>query len=128
MTSPSVTYSRVQRPRIFYGWTIVAVGFLSYVVCAFHMSSTLSVFLKPLTKDLHVSRGLFSLLRSGEIVSLGTVHGLGILISHTIGAAGAPFFGFLHDVTGSYMSSFVMFVIAIVISAFLILLVRAPEK
>jgi len=32
------------------------------------MSSTLSVFLKPLTEDLHVSRGLFSLLRSGEIV------------------------------------------------------------
>jgi MFS family permease len=61
-------------------------------------------------------------------VSLGTVRGLGIFISHTIGAAGAPFFGFLHDVTGSYMSSFVMFVIAVVISAFLILLVRAPGK
>jgi len=61
-------------------------------------------------------------------VSLGTVRGLGIFISHTIGAAGAPFFGFLHDVTGSYMSSFVMFVIAVMISAFLILLVRAPEK
>ena len=61
-------------------------------------------------------------------VSLGTVRGLGIFISHTIGAAGAPFFGFLHDVTGSYMSSFVMFVIAVVISAFSILLVRAPAK
>ncbi len=82
MTSPSVPYSRVQRPRIFYGWTIVAVGFLSHVVCAFHMSSTLSVFLKPLTEDLHVSRGLFSLLRSGEIV---------------IGAAMAPFVGPLVD-------------------------------
>ncbi|HET7003979.1 MAG TPA: MFS transporter, partial [Candidatus Binatia bacterium] len=32
------------------------------------MSSTLSVFLKPLTEDLGVSRGLFSLLRSGEIL------------------------------------------------------------
>lgn len=82
MTSPSVSYSRVQRARIFYGWTIVAVGFLSHVVCAFHMSSTLSVFLKPLTEDLHVSRGLFSLLRSGEIM---------------IGAAMAPFVGPLVD-------------------------------
>jgi sugar phosphate permease len=61
-------------------------------------------------------------------VSLGTVRGLGMFISHTIGAAGAPFFGFLHDVTGSYMSSFVIFVIAVLISAFSILLVRAPEK
>jgi len=64
-------YSRVQSPRIFYGWAIVAVGFLAHLVCAFHMSSTLSVFLKPLTEDLHVSRGLFSLLRSGEIIIRG---------------------------------------------------------
>jgi sugar phosphate permease len=46
------------------------------------MSSTLSVFLKPLTEDLHVSRGLFSLLRSGEII---------------IGAVMAPFIGPLVD-------------------------------
>ena len=82
MTLPFVSYSRGQKPRIFYGWTIVGVGFLSYVVCAFHMSSTLSVFLKPLTEDLHVSRGLFSLLRSGEIL---------------IGAVMAPFIGPLVD-------------------------------
>jgi MFS family permease len=80
VTPPS--YSRVQRPRIFYGWAIVAVGFLAHLVCAFHMSSTLSVFLKPLTEDLHVSRGLFSLLRSGEII---------------IGAVMAPFIGPLVD-------------------------------
>ena len=82
MTSSSASLMRTQGPRIFYGWTIVAVGFLSHVVCAFHISSTLSVFLKPLTEDLHVSRGLFSLLRSGEIV---------------IGAAMAPFVGPLVD-------------------------------
>lgn len=71
-----------QKPRFFYGWIIVAVGFLSHVACAFHMSSTLSVFLKPLTEDLAVSRGLFSLLRSGEIL---------------IGAAMAPLVGPLVD-------------------------------
>jgi MFS transporter, OFA family, oxalate/formate antiporter len=71
-----------QTPKFFYGWYIVAVGFLSHVACAFHMSSTLSVFLKPLTEDLAVSRGLFSLLRSGEIL---------------IGAAMAPLVGPLVD-------------------------------
>jgi len=49
----------------------VAVGFLAQVNCAFHMSSTLSGFLKPLTEDLAVSRGLFSLLGSGEILLAG---------------------------------------------------------
>ena len=72
---------RPQR-KLFYGWYIVAVGFLSHLACAFHMSSTLSVFLKPLTEDLGVSRGLFSLLRSGEIL---------------IGAAMAPLVGPLVD-------------------------------
>ena len=67
-----------QKPKFFYGWYVVTVGFLSYLVCAFHLSSTLSVFLKPLTEDLGVSRGVFSLLRSGEII---------------IGAAMAPFVG-----------------------------------
>lgn len=71
-----------QQPRFFYGWYIVAVGFLSHVACAFHMSSTLSVFLRPLTEDLGVSRGLFSILRSGEIL---------------IGAAMAPLVGPLVD-------------------------------
>ncbi|MGH7798446.1 MAG: MFS transporter [Candidatus Binatia bacterium] len=73
------------KSRFFYGWTIVAVGFLSHVACAFHMSSTLSVFLKPLTEDLAVSRGLFSLLRSGEIL---------------IGAVMAPLVGPLVDCYG----------------------------
>lgn len=61
------------KPKFFYGWYIVAVGFLAQVNCAFHMSSTLSVFLKPLTEDLGVSRGLFSLLRSGEILIAGAL-------------------------------------------------------
>jgi MFS family permease len=62
-----------RKPKIFYGWYVVAVGFLAQVNCAFHMSSTLSVFLKPLTEDLGVSRGLFSLLRSGEIFIAGAL-------------------------------------------------------
>jgi MFS family permease len=68
MKSKTLVDQSASQPRIFYGWYIVGVGFLSHIVCAFHLSSTLSVFLKPLTEDFGVSRGLFSLLRSGEIV------------------------------------------------------------
>ena len=61
-------------------------------------------------------------------VSLGMVRGLGILVTHSFGAAGAPFFGFIHDAAGSYLSSFVAFIIALVASAFLSLAVRAPRQ
>jgi MFS family permease len=68
--------------RFFYGWTIVAVGFLAHVASAFSISSTLSVFLKPLSTDLGVSRGVFSLIRSGEVL---------------IGSFAAPLIGTLID-------------------------------
>ena len=54
------------KPRFFYGWYIVAVGFLANVASSFALASTMSIFLKPLTADLGISRGVFSLLRSGE--------------------------------------------------------------
>jgi len=54
------------KPRFFYGWYIVAVGFIANVATSFALASTLSIFLKPLTADLGISRGVFSLLRSGE--------------------------------------------------------------
>ena len=57
-----------RQPKFFYGWTIVAVGFLAHIASAFSISSTLSVFLKPLSEDLGISRGVFSLVRSGEIL------------------------------------------------------------
>jgi MFS transporter, OFA family, oxalate/formate antiporter len=68
--------------KFFYGWTIVAVGFLAHIASAFSISSTLSVFLKPLSSDLGISRGVFSLIRSGEIL---------------IGAAAAPLVGTFLD-------------------------------
>lgn len=68
--------------KFFYGWTIVAVGFLAHIASAFSISSTLSVFLKPLSSDLGISRGVFSLIRSGEIL---------------IGAAAAPLVGTVLD-------------------------------
>jgi MFS family permease len=68
--------------KFFYGWAIVAVGFLAHIAAAFSISSTLSVFLKPLSSDLGVSRGVFSLIRSGEVL---------------IGAVAAPLVGTLID-------------------------------
>ena len=68
--------------KFFYGWIIVAVGFLAHIASAFSISSTLAVFLKPLSQDLGLSRGAFSLIRSGEIL---------------IGAAAAPVIGTLLD-------------------------------
>jgi MFS family permease len=67
---------------IYYGWVIVVVGFLAHIASAFSISSTLAVFLKPLSSDLGISRGVFSLIRSGEII---------------IGAAAAPLVGTLMD-------------------------------
>ncbi len=64
-TAARVT-QRTQRPAIFYGWYIVGVGFLANVASSFALASTSSIFLKPLTAELGVSRGVFSLLRSGE--------------------------------------------------------------
>ena len=58
----------ISETKIFYGWVIVAVGFLAHIASAFSISSTLSVFLKPLSQDLGISRGVFSLIRSGEIL------------------------------------------------------------
>ncbi len=55
-----------KRGGFFYGWYIVGVGFLANVASSFALASTMSIFLKPLTADLAVSRGVFSLLRSGE--------------------------------------------------------------
>lgn len=54
--------------------------------------------------------------------------GLGFLITQLFSAGGPPFFGFLFDATKSYFTSFVIFTIALIISAFLILLVRPPQK
>ena len=70
------------KPKFFHGWYIVGTGFLTNIASAFALASTLSIFLKPLTAELGISRGVFSLLRSGEGI---------------IGALIAPFIGTLVD-------------------------------
>jgi MFS family permease len=53
--------------KFFYGWYIVAVGILVNIAGTFAFSSTLSIFLKPITEELGVTRGAFSLIRTFEI-------------------------------------------------------------
>ncbi|MGH7855402.1 MAG: MFS transporter, partial [Candidatus Binatia bacterium] len=55
------------RSKIFYGWYIVGVGILVHIAGTFAFSSTLSIFLKPITEELGVTRGAFSLIRTFEI-------------------------------------------------------------
>jgi MFS transporter, OFA family, oxalate/formate antiporter len=64
--SAAASEQRLKSQGIFYGWYIVGVGFLANVASSFALASTLSIFLKPLTAELGISRGVFSLLRSGE--------------------------------------------------------------
>ncbi|MEK6602657.1 MAG: MFS transporter, partial [Candidatus Binatota bacterium] len=97
------------KPGFFYGWYIVGVGFLANVASTFALASTLSVFLKPLTEDLGVSRGVFSLLRSGESL---------------IGAGLAPMVGSLVDRQGGRL---LMTFGALVVGAGFIVLSQVDE-
>ncbi|MGB7951565.1 MAG: MFS transporter, partial [Candidatus Binatia bacterium] len=60
--------------------------------------------------------------------SLGTVRGISLFFSHLFAASGAPFFGFLFDLTGGYYLSFAVFAAALFTSSILILLARPPTK
>ena len=63
----ALTASSRAEAKIFYGWYIVGVGILVNIAGTFAFSSTLSIFLKPITTELGVSRGAFSLIRTFEI-------------------------------------------------------------
>lgn len=62
-----VSPSRAHSGPIFYGWYIVGVAILVHIAGTLSFSSTLSIFLKPITEELGVSRGAFSLVRTAEI-------------------------------------------------------------
>lgn len=81
MTAPGYSQRTAKQTGFYYGWTIVAVGFIANVASSFSLASTLSIFLKPLTADLEVSRGVFSLLRSGEgLIGAGMAPVVGSLV------------------------------------------------
>lgn len=81
MEAASRLAQRIKTAKIFYGWYVVGVGFLANVASSFALASTLSIFLKPLTAELGISRGVFSLLRSGEgIVAAGLAPLVGTLV------------------------------------------------
>lgn len=94
MNTPGYPQRAARKGAFYYGWYIVAVGFVANVASSFSLASTLGIFLKPLTVDLGVSRGVFSLLRSGEgLIGAGMAPVVGALVDRHGGrwlvAAGA---------------------------------------
>ena len=107
--------ARTGNRKIFYGWYIVGAGFFANVASAFALASTLSIFLKPLTADLGVSRGVFSLLRSGEgLIGAGVAPLVGQLVDRYGGrwllAIGAVIVGVGYLLLGQ-VESFAQFVV-----------------
>jgi sugar phosphate permease len=95
------------QPRFFYGWYIVAVGILVNIAGTFAFSSTLSIFLKPITEELGVSRGAFSLIRTFEIgVAALIVPMLGSWIDRH-GGRGVLVLGVVMESAGLLLSSLV---------------------
>ena len=100
-------YCAVFQPRLFYGWYIVAVGILVNIAGTFAFSSTLSIFLKPITGELGVSRGAFSLIRTFEIgVAALIVPVLGPWIDRH-GGRGVLVVGVVMEGSGLFLSSLV---------------------
>src|SRR5437879_3070049 len=107
--------ARTGNRKIFYGWYIVGAGFFANVASSFALASTLSIFLKPLTADLAVSRGVFSLLRSGEgLIGAGVAPLVGQLVDRYGGrwllAIGAVIVGDGYLLLGQ-VESFTQFVV-----------------
>ena len=91
----------------FYGWYIVGVAVLVHIAGTFSFSSTLSIFLKPITDELGVSRGAFSLIRTAEIgVAALLVPVLGPLVDRH-GGRWLLVIGVLMEGTGFLLSSLV---------------------
>jgi sugar phosphate permease len=95
------------RSKVFYGWYIVGVGILVHIAGTFAFSSTLSIFLKPITEELGVTRGAFSLIRTFEIgVAALIVPLLGSWIDR-YGGRGILVLGVLMEGAGLLLSSLV---------------------
>ena len=96
-----------KRRRFFYGWYIVGVAILVNIAGTFAFSSTLSIFLKPITEELGVTRGTFSLIRTFEIgIAAMIVPLLGPWIDRH-GGRGIIVIGVLMEGAGLLLSSIV---------------------
>src|SRR5262249_18143652 len=107
MDNRSYAVGGVRPSSFFYGWYIVGVGILVNIAGTFAFSSTLSIFLKPITEELGVSRGAFSLIRTFEIgVAALIVPLLGPWIDRH-GGRGVLVLGALMEGTGLLLSGLV---------------------
>ena len=107
MNDPIRVDDGATQAKFFYGWYIVGVGILVNIAGTFAFSSTLSIFLKPITQELGVSRGAFSLIRTFEIgVAAMIVPLLGSWIDR-YGGRGVLVLGVLMEGAGLLLSSLV---------------------
>jgi MFS family permease len=60
-------------------------------------------------------------------ISLGRIRGMASLLTSAFSAGGPPFFGLLYDYTQSYFLSFGLFIVMLLVSAFLSFLLRPPS-
>ena len=60
---------QTSRPKVFYGWIIVAGGFFMVAASIGVMNNTLSVFVRPVTEAMGFSRGAFSFYNTVRSVS-----------------------------------------------------------
>jgi len=99
--------SRAHSGPIFYGWYIVGVAILVHIAGTLSFSSTLSIFLKPITEELGVSRGAFSLVRTAEIGVAALIAPLLGPVIDRYGGRWILVIGALMEATGFLLSSLV---------------------
>jgi MFS family permease len=104
---PPFSPSRAHSGPIFYGWYIVGVAILVHIAGTLSFSSTLSIFLKPITEELGVSRGAFSLVRTAEIGVAAFIAPLLGPVLDRYGGRWILVIGVLMESTGFLLSSLV---------------------
>ena len=72
--------------RFYYGWSVVAVTFLSSMISAGLSGYGLAFFIVPMSRALTVSRGTFSTITLFRLISLPLIPFLGTLVDKAQGA------------------------------------------
>lgn len=85
----------LHRPRLFYGWCIVAVAIVAQFVAVGTQTYAAGIFLKPMTHDLGWSRESYSAVQTVSTVVMG---GFGLLIGGLIDRRGPRMLMFMGGV------------------------------
>jgi MFS family permease len=140
---------KIKKPKIFYGWYILAIGMFGAFMGAGTSQVFMSTMLKPLTEEFGWSRttatGAFLFAVLFGLTSRGEATLVNIILAHYYGRSSyGAISGFVYpfnmvglgfgplicslgfDLTGSYQMLFSVFVAASLISALLLWLAKKP--